>query len=220
MIEQTSTAVKFLAMFLASKVGAAGLTVTVDVYNPAGTKIVSDAAAVEIGGGLYSYTLSGSFTAAEGGYVAVFKTADTTVAQKHIPALWEIGVAGIEALETIGSGVVTLVSPLSQDLRLTIQQGDSYLDADARALTWTDSGGTWPSLAGGAVVFKTRNNSTQAVFTKAGTVVDANTARVELTAAETAARAAGGYAYEIQATLSNGSIVTLAAGAMNVRADL
>lgn len=98
MIEQLSTAVKFVAFFTLTKQGVTGLTVTVDVYNAAGTLIVTAAAATEIGGGLYSYTLASGSTGTEGLYLAIFKTAGDAD-QQHIPSLWAIGVAGVERLD-------------------------------------------------------------------------------------------------------------------------
>jgi len=99
MIEQLSNAIKFVAFFTEAKLGATGLTVTVDVYNAANTLIVTAAAATAIGGGLYNYTLAGASTGTEGLYLAIFKTANAAVDQQHIPSLWAIGVAGVERLD-------------------------------------------------------------------------------------------------------------------------
>jgi hypothetical protein len=100
--EQLSTAVKFVAFFTNEGVGATGLTVTVDVRNPAGTEIVTAAAATEIGDGFYSYTLASGSTTTEGEYLAVFKTAGT-VDQAHLPSLWVIGRGGVENLDAATS---------------------------------------------------------------------------------------------------------------------
>jgi len=76
---------KFYALFTANKVGKAGITVTIDVYKSADDSLVVNNAAVnEIAGGLYSYVYQ---TASADDYVAIFKTADTTVDQQHVPAL-------------------------------------------------------------------------------------------------------------------------------------
>jgi hypothetical protein len=99
MIEQQSNSIKFLVFFVASKQGSTGLTVTVDVYNPSGTKIVNGSSASEVGGGVYSYTLSSGSVSSDGEYVAIFKTTDSDVDQQHIPALWVVGRAGIENLD-------------------------------------------------------------------------------------------------------------------------
>jgi hypothetical protein len=102
MLEQVSTSVKFLAFYTASKQGKTGLTVTVDIYNPSGTQIVTAGSATALGGGLYSYTLSTN-NSAEGEYAAIFKTTDSTVDAQHIPSLWVLGRAGVENLDAATS---------------------------------------------------------------------------------------------------------------------
>jgi hypothetical protein len=102
MLEQVSTSVKFLAFFTASKTGKTGLTVTVDIYNPSGTQIVTAGSATALGGGLYSYTLT-SNNSSEGEYAAIFKTTDATVDAQHIPSLWVLGRAGVENLDATTS---------------------------------------------------------------------------------------------------------------------
>jgi hypothetical protein len=102
MIEQVSNSVKFLAFFTASKQGKTGLTVTIDIYNPSGTQIVTAGSATALGGGLYSYTLT-SNNSAEGEYAAIFKTSDSTVDAQHIPSLWVLGRAGVENLDATTS---------------------------------------------------------------------------------------------------------------------
>jgi hypothetical protein len=102
MLEQVSTSVKFLAFFTASKTGKTGLTVTIDIYNPSGTQIVTGGSATALGGGLYSYTLS-TDNSAEGEYAAIFKTSDSTVDSQHIPSLWVLGRAGVENLDVATS---------------------------------------------------------------------------------------------------------------------
>ncbi len=99
MIEQVSNAVKFFAFFVESKLGKTGLTVTVDIWGPGDTEIVTGGSATELGDGLYFYTLASGSTGTAGEYVAVFKTATTSVDQQHIPALWSIGRAGVENLD-------------------------------------------------------------------------------------------------------------------------
>src|SRR5687768_2527866 len=96
MIEPRSKPLVFYAFFRAVRLGKTGLTVTVDVYRGA-TTIVTAAAATEIGGGLYRYTLASSNTATAESYAAVFKTADTTVDARHVPSLWVVGPAWAQA---------------------------------------------------------------------------------------------------------------------------
>lgn len=109
MIEKTSTSVKFLAFYTASKQGSTGLTVTVDVYDPSGTKIVDAGSASELAGGLYTYTLSSSNSSA-GEYVAIFKTTDANVDAQHVPSLWSLGRAGVENLDAAVSTRSTLTA--------------------------------------------------------------------------------------------------------------
>ena len=102
-LEQVSNPVTFYAMYVASKVGKTGLTVTVDVYrvntSATATQVVTGASATEVGGGLYLYQLASGTVTVEGEYVALFKTADTTVDVRHIPAIWAVQKAGTEYLD-------------------------------------------------------------------------------------------------------------------------
>jgi hypothetical protein len=98
MLEQVSTSVKFLAFFTASKQGKTGLSVTIDIYDPSGSQIVTGGSASALGGGLYSYVLSTN-NSSEGEYAAIFKTTDSTVDSQHIPSLWVLGRAGVENLD-------------------------------------------------------------------------------------------------------------------------
>ena len=100
MIEQIGTAIRFDFFYTAAKVGKTGLVdVTVDVFDEAGGALVAGAAATEVGDGFYTYLLASGSVDAEGNYRGVAKTADTTVDQKHLPALWTVGVAGVERLD-------------------------------------------------------------------------------------------------------------------------
>jgi hypothetical protein len=115
MLEQVSTSVKFLAFYTASKQGKTGLTVTVDIYNPSGTQIVTDGSATALGGGLYAYTLS-TDNSSEGEYAAIFKTDDSTVDAQHIPSLWVLGRAGVENLDAATSTRATSADIPTSDI--------------------------------------------------------------------------------------------------------
>lgn len=128
-LEQLSNAVRFRAAYIASKLGATGLTVTVDVYNPAGTKIITAAAATEIGDGIYEYVLASGSVTTEGEYTAVFKTATTTVDQRHIFAQWTVGRAGVENLDATTSSRSTL----------TAAQVDTQLSGTHGSGSWEDA---------------------------------------------------------------------------------
>lgn len=177
MIEQLNNAVDFYAFFVATKLGKTGLTVTVDVYR-AGTLIITAASAVEVGDGLYRYTLPVGFTTIVGEYAGVFKTSDATVDQKWVPSLWVIGRAGVENLDVpvstgsdpllnavpaayaigtagyviglLGSAeVITLGPTLVDGGSLALVRGDDYLIQDARAISFES--GDWPDLTGATV---------------------------------------------------------------------
>lgn len=130
MIEQLSTAVKFVAFFVANKVGAEDLAVYVDVRAPNGDLLIYNAAATVIGGGLYSYTLTSDNTANEGEYVAVFKTADANVDQQHLPALWVVGRAGVENLDAPVSGVAQAV----WDVFITVREVPILISLQAKSI--------------------------------------------------------------------------------------
>lgn len=125
MIEQVSNALVFYAHYVASKVGKTSLTVTVDVYRN-GVEVVTAASAVEMGDGLYSYTLASSSVSAEGEYIAVFHTTDTSVDQRDLPALWVIQKAGVEHLDENVSAAKTLTA--AYDAAKTAAQAGDAMD--------------------------------------------------------------------------------------------
>jgi len=151
MIEQVSTSVKFLAFFTASKQGKTGLTVTVDIYNPSGTQIVTGGSATAIGGGLYSYVLSTN-NSAEGEYAAIFKTSDTTVDSQHIPSLWVLGRAGVENLDAATSTRLpssSYTAPANSDISAIKSKTDNLPSdpADQSLVEAAIAGVTAPSAA-------------------------------------------------------------------------
>ena len=106
MIEQIGSPISFDAFFTVEGVGKTGLAdVVVDVYRGA-TKVVADGAAIEIGSGLYTYELASGSVTAKASYRAVFKTADATVDQKHLPALWTVGQMWVERSDAAVSAAV------------------------------------------------------------------------------------------------------------------
>lgn len=220
MLEQLSTAVRFHCFLTVEKVGQAGLTVTVDVYDASDAKVVSNAAATDVGGGFYSYTLGAGFTAVAGEYRAVFKTTSDDVAQKHVPALWVVGrPSGLSNLLRIGSASVAVVSPIGLTGDVVVIAGDDYLNADGRAIDFTlaASSVTWPDLTGATVTLRYRRQSGGAVLTRAMTVVTPTgasaTVRLELTKAITETLS-GKYKYDVEAVLANTRTVTLVTGSL------
>ena len=138
MLEKTSTSVKFLAFYTASKQGSSGLTVTVDVYDPSGTKIVDAGSASELAGGLYTYTLSSSNSSA-GEYVAIFKTADANVDAQHVPSLWSLGRAGVENLDASVSSRLADADYTAPTAAPTVVDIRTELDANSTKLANLDA---------------------------------------------------------------------------------
>lgn len=97
MIEQVGRGITFAGYFAdrTTREGASGLTVSVDVRR-GGIKLVTDGAATELGGGLYSYALASGSVSQAGIYSAVFKTTSDTVEAKHVPVLWAVGMDWVE----------------------------------------------------------------------------------------------------------------------------
>jgi hypothetical protein len=155
MFEQIGNALVFNVFYSTAGVGKTGLTdVTVDVYKN-NALIVTGAPAGEAGGGLYSYTLTSGFVDVAGEYIAVFKTADGSVGQRHVPVEASVGRGGVENLDAPVSTVVTLltaadvtvISPLSADGgTISVVRGDDYLINQSRQLTFSSS--AWPVLTG------------------------------------------------------------------------
>lgn len=203
-LEQLGNALAFYFFYTESKVGKAALTVVADVYEN-GVLLLADQASTEIGGGLYRYTLAAGSVDAEGEYIAVGKTATTTVDQRHIPALWVIQKAGIEKLDLLGSGTVNVSAPVSADgVTVTTKQGHAYNAADNLAINWNVTG--YPSFVGGTVSVRIQTPS--ATTTLVGSVVDADTIRLELTSVQSAAIEAGSWPFDVDVTLASARVVT------------
>jgi len=119
MIITVGSAVNFDVFFHDSTTlaGKAGIAVTVDVFNPAGVQVVSNATATEIGGGLYSYPYT---LASAGNWRAIFSTADTGVVANELAALWIAHSpdeskldAIVAATDTLESGQTDILNALS-----------------------------------------------------------------------------------------------------------
>lgn len=138
---------------------------------------------------------------------------------------WSVSTGTAYASDTFGGhvksitpGAVTIVSPVAADgTSITVIRGDDYLNADNRALTF--SGDSWPTLTGGAVALIVDVSGTPTSYT--GTITGAQSCYVELTDTQTTAlNPKKTYDYDLQATLSNGSVVTLVQGLLLVVADV
>jgi len=97
MIEQTGVEVIWYAHFVSSGVSKTGLSPTLTIYKNDGVAPeVGAAAMTELADGFYYYKQT---PATEGFRVAVAKTTDASVDQKHVPAILWIGKAGVEHLD-------------------------------------------------------------------------------------------------------------------------
>jgi methionine-rich copper-binding protein CopC len=160
MLEQQGNALIAIGVFIASKVGATGLTVTCDVYEDT-TRIITDGNCVEIGGGAYKYTLASGSVDANALYLFIFKTATPSVDQQYVHALWVVGRTWVTRIDdevssraapgdemSLESGAIDL-STLSLDVAtqigsvaetdITLRRGDTWV------FTATVLGHTWVS---------------------------------------------------------------------------
>jgi len=97
MIEQANVEILWYAHFTADGEGKTGLSPTLTVYKDDGaTPEVNGQGMTELADGFYTYKQTPT---SEGFRVAVAKTTDGTVDQKHVPAVILIGKAGVEKLD-------------------------------------------------------------------------------------------------------------------------
>jgi hypothetical protein len=113
---------------------------------------------------------------------------------------------------------VTVVSPVADSGTVTLYAGDDYDDAHGRALTFSLAVSGVPDLTAATVVMKTQESSwTATSCTSDGTDW---TVLFEPTAADTAALGNLRQTYEVEATLSDGDVATLATGTLVVARDV
>lgn len=157
-----------------------------------GAKLNSAAAA----GDPWSTSLPGSYTSTQAGAILSAINAKT---------------AGISA------SAFSIVSPVATNGTITVIRGDDYKNADGRALSFTLSSA--PSIVGATIALLVQTG-VAATTSFSGVVTSATACYVELTSAQTLALNVGNMAYDLQATLSDGSIVTLVQGTLSVQADV
>lgn len=115
MLTKSNVALSFYVHYTdADGVSVTGLTVTVDVYEHT-TEIITGASAVEIGDGLYYYTLAANSVDADAAYIAVFKTDSLYVVQRHLPALWQVGTT-LKAVVSVTNDVGIDEAAISADV--------------------------------------------------------------------------------------------------------
>ncbi len=117
----------------------------------------------------------------------------------------------------------TFAAPVNSDDDVELVQGDSYSNTDSRALVWDLTG--FPDLTGATVTMLARSRSqleeSGAILSVTGAVVTATGSqrvRAELTVTDTLELIPGQdqYEYQVVATLSGGSKVTLVRGDVTV----
>lgn len=137
----------------------------------------------------------------------------------EVPGSYAGGTAGY-VLGQIGSGTVTFSGPvIDDDDTFEVIQGDDYLIADSRSLNWTF--GASPNLTGATVVMRIQTPTvTELTGTKSGEGTSAQLVKFEMTKTLTASFYVKSYAFDIQATLSDGSVITLARSTFLVRSQV
>lgn len=113
----------------------------------------------------------------------------------------------------ISTGSLEVISPVSTTGQvIEIVAGDDYHLADNRALLFAHA--DWPVLTGGTVVFKLAG-----LDDIPATLNGTRSCYVEIDGTDTAGEV-GGKRHELQATLSNGHVVTLVRGQTNIAKEL
>ena len=165
---------------------------------------------------VWDETLAGHATAGSAGAALSSAGGAADPLTNIVPGAYAQGTAGY-ILGSINPAQVTIVSPVSSDgMAITVLRGDDYLLTDNRALTFT--GSTWPSITGASIALKV--NFAGTILSYTGMVTAADSCYVELTDTQTGAMATGTFDYDLEATLSNGSIVTLVQGQALVTPDI
>jgi hypothetical protein len=218
--------------------GCNGLTVTWDIERI--TRSTGARSAFVTGGatttavgrrGLYVYTLTNADLTLYD-YVATAITASATPTVHEVAALWtlwslswydiltsvlttvgSIGKLLVEKLGLITSGSITVTEPVVEGGNVVTYRGDSYLNADDRALEWESA--SWPDLTTAtiAVIIDKVVQFAGTVVTPTGTAV----VRLELTSAQSATIPAKRHNFQVVATIG-GENYTLVAAAWVSRA--
>lgn len=231
-------AIPFDTQFLNSS-GApiAGAAPTITIRNSSGTAVITSAAMTEYTsetGAAYFYDYT---PLVAGTYRGMASTAHASATQPIVlignaTAIFDDSGSGTltaalvwtYATRTLTSPTLTFQAPFSGDAEtLTLIRSDSYTSGnDNRPLQWSSA--AYPVLTGASIVLLMRSISAPAdVLSFAGTVVNATTARVELTSTQTAAFDASSnsnqptYQYAVVATLTDSTVVTLVRGSIIVR---
>ncbi|MBM3957394.1 MAG: hypothetical protein FJ313_05015, partial [Gemmatimonadetes bacterium] len=150
-----------------------------------------------------------------------------------VPGAYATGTAGyiFGTINTkLSAATLSTQSLVADDGTATIFRGDDYLEADGRALTFTISNYSGPSLSGGTATLAliTKANYDRGLTTSALSVTltvtgtTTLTCKADLTDTQTAALASNPnqavtYIYQLRATTKGGSKITLGQGTLVVR---
>jgi len=124
-----------------------------------------------------------------------------------LTAVGSIGKLLVEKLALIGSGGVTVVAPVAENGNVVTYRGDSYRNADGRALDWESD--DWPDLTGATVTVIVGK-----VAQFAGSVVSPagpGIVRLELTTAQSATIPVGRHKFQVVATIGSQAFTLVAA---------
>lgn len=203
------------AIWAVGRAGVENLDATVSTRLPTASYTAAPTAS-SVADAVWDEALSGHATAGSAGAALSAAGGAADPLTNTVPGTYAQGTAGY-ILGSINPAQVTIVSPVSSDgTAITVLRGDDYLLTDNRALTFT--GSTWPSITGASIALKV--NFAGTILSYTGTVTAADSCYVELTDTQTGAMATGTFDYDLEATLSNGSVVTLVQGQALVTPDI
>jgi hypothetical protein len=143
-----------------------------------------------------------------------------------VPAAYSVGSAGYilgnnldatvssRTSAALTAAALNVQSPVIDADSLTLEQADDYYATEGRSFIFTYTGTI--SLAGATVVLRIDQMTATGVVAGA---VPAQTITFQPTAAQTSALAGGIHRFKVRATLSNGHVVTLGRGTVDVGAD-
>lgn len=146
----------------------------------------------------------------------------TAAALTVIDDLLDTEVAAIKAkTDTIGSLAVTVTSPVADSGTVNLYSGDDYDATHGRELSFAVADATHAlGLDDPLAVVKLKASQATFTATSATSSAEGYTVVFEPTAAETALLTVARQSYELEATLADGDVVTLARGSLVVTADI
>jgi hypothetical protein len=154
--------------------------------------------------------LVGHVIAGSAGAILSSAGSSTDPLLNSVPGTYNAGTAGA-ALGRIGSGQISTTSIVAQNGDVETYRGDSYANADARRIDWTDTSANWPTLTAATILVVIGGDVSFAgsviVATGAGKKVG-----LELTSAQSATIPQGKLDFVVIATLASGNQVTLLEG--------